>query len=337
MANGKQSLRVKASYGLIAVTIVTVAALTAIEKVPTGTEKAIAVKTAKVTIENYETLLTFDATLGFEGQYPAVTQTQGIVEAIYVAPGDTVLKGQALYKIDTTYQQAALQKAYEQRAKASLSDAQEAMVINEIAKRESSALETEIESLIWQMEGATARATKDGRVIDVMAVQGGYLGAAGVGAVLSGADEEITILALQRDAVRIQKGMKARIYADGKLVGMGEVKTVGALYQDMTTGKSQAKITVAPDKALNLPMGYKLKTEIILEAQNDALVVAADALDPNDTLWQVYEGRAFPLEGTVVRANESMAMLKDVDEGTQVVFMPDDNLTAGQRVKEIKP
>lgn len=337
MARKRISLRVVASYISLAVTFVTVAALFLGAAAVRGAgQKAWQVKSVRVAIGDYESKVTLDGVLGFEGQYPGVTALAGRVAEVYVAAGDAVKKDQALFKLDTSGAELLLQRAYQEaeNAKASGLESGDA-VVAALIQRADAGLENQIFEIRKQIELSTVRAGRDGFVTEVMTSVGGYLAAGGVGAVLSGTGQEVTAAALQKDAAQLKRGMRARLYIDGVMAGTGQVLSVGTLARDEQSGLFVSRITIVPDEPLNMNIGAKVKAEIITQAQSGVALVPAEALDSQDRVWQIYEGRAFPVSDVVRFSNDTQAWLQGVAEGTQVIYLPDEQLQAGQRVKEM--
>ncbi len=302
-----------------------------------GLDKAIPIQTTTISRGNFETLVNLEGTVGYLSQVPCMIPLTGQVEQVYVAQGDTVLKNTPLFRLNCDTETALLEKAYQQKAQKAAPElkGESQLAWAAYTEKEDGLLDEKIAELEQAIALKTIRAANDGQVTDLAAYEGSYLTVGSIGAVVCGKERAVSILAVQKDAARIKKGMKVRLYEGESLVGSGLVTGVGTLMADQTTGLMAAKVTVAVQGDTELPVGAKVKAQVVLFAKEDVLVVPGDSVDGENQLWQVYENRVFPLAQSVLQLNEAQAWVENGLEGMAIALLPSGNFKAGQKVKEV--
>lgn len=330
---------------MIGVTVLTVMALLiwpGIASSALPSERRIKVEATEITLGKVEKAVSVSGILCYQGEFFSVVPQGGMVAKVYVAEGDAVKKDQVLYRLDTTMEEALLEKAYSALAKV---QAQEDAIFTAISKVPSlSSLEaselsyedlmaTQVMELEATIESMTVRAYQDGQVLSVFCRQGELINGGNPGALLASDTQEIRTQVTARDRTKIQQGMQARIGYEGEQVTLGTVTHVGALTLDSTTGLTTAQVVLALDHEVALPIGAQLEVDILLETAAGVPVVPMEALTAKDTLWQVYEGRAYSLTPTLSLMDDRQAWVQGVCLGIQVILNPPEDMLEGQRVK----
>ena len=332
---------------LIAVTVLTVAALLiwpGIASSAIPSERPMRVEAALVTLGGVEKAISVSGTLCYQGEFFSIVPQSGVVAQVYVTEGEAVRKGQALYRLDASAQEELLERAYQALAQAKSGTLESAMKqIPALAQAETPEMlkdfsytekaQAQVDELEAAVEGMTVRAYQEGQVLQVLVRQGELTAAGSAGALLSSTNQEIRAQVTARERTRIQKGMRARVGYEGVEKTMATVSYVGALSLDGTTGLTSAQIALEVDEPVDLPLGAQLEVDILLESAAGVPVAPVEALTAADTLWQIYEGRAYALEPELPLLDDRKAWVKGVSLGTQIILNPPETLKEGQRVK----
>ena len=192
------------------------------------------------------------------------------------------------------------------------------------------------DALTAEIASLTQRAYKDGEVLQVMAREGELLLPGSPGAVLSSLDAEIRAEVSSRDSRQITEGMRARISINSMPLGEAVVEKVGLLKPN-AQGIPYAQVVLTPLDGLSVNIGTQVDVDVILEAQTQVPVVPAEAVTDKDTVFQVYEGRAWEQNAAVRLWDGNWAALGDLPVGTELVLSPEKDLRDGVRLKVVSP
>jgi multidrug efflux pump subunit AcrA (membrane-fusion protein) len=331
---------------MMAITVMTAAALWNWPVEPWET-----VKTVKVSLGSVERTVSVTGLAARKDEYYSAHPKGGVVVQVYVKEGQPVIKGQPLYRLDDEPYQAALKQAMQAlenadanqnalRVKAAAAFGQAAQTLAEeglsaygSARAE---LETQVETLTAQIEGLTQRAYRDGQVLQLIAREGELLLPGSPGAVLSSAEAEVRADVIARDSRQIKEGMRALITQNSMPLGEAVVEKVGLLKPN-SQGISYAQVVFDPLDGLSVPVGTQVEVDVILEEQNGVPVVPVEALTGHDTIFQVYEGRAWELGTPVHLWDSTWAYVDGLPIDTEVVLSPGKDLYDGVRLKVVKP
>jgi hypothetical protein len=156
------------------------------------------------------------------------------------------------------------------------------------------------------------------------------------GAILSSAEAEVRADVIARDSLQIKEGMRALITQNSMPLGEAVVEKVGLLKPN-SQGISYAQVVFDPLDGLSVPVGTQVEVDVILEEQNGVPVVPVEALTDHDTIFQVYEGRAWELGTPVHLWDSTWAYVDGLPIDTEVVLSPGKDLYDGVRLKVVKP
>lgn len=257
-------------------------------------------------------------------EYAAVAPVSGIVAEVYVSPGEQVAKGQALLRMDTTVQAAAISNAYAAEAETAwLPEEIDAQRITTAAIGEKTAL----------LEAMTLRAAADGRVVAITAGQYSGVAAGSPAVTLCGGQQQIVCMAAVSDAAELSRGMWADILAHGEKYCGAVVEYVGAAQADMQTGQMVCPVTLMPEKEIDLPIGAPVEAEIARYRYENVTVLPITAVTENGTVWVVSDGRCWEMAAEIVEADQLLCWV-NLPAGTLVVDRPQ-GLVQGQRIQEV--
>ncbi len=338
-----------ASLFMLAITAVTAAALWT-----WPVERWETVKTVKVSLGNVERTVAVVGTAARKGEYYSAHPKGGVVVQVFVQDGQMVTAGDPLYRLDDSLQQAALRKVMQAMENAGTTEAAWADQVTEaaqalgdevqvLAKEGLSAytgtraeMTAQADALTAEIASLTQRAYKDGEVLQVMAREGELLLPGSPGAVLSSLDAEIRAEVSSRDSRQITEGMRARISINSMPLGEAVVEKVGLLKPN-AQGIPYAQVVLTPLDGLSVNIGTQVDVDVILEAQTQVPVVPAEAVTDKDTVFQVYEGRAWEQNAAVRLWDGNWAALGDLPVGTELVLSPEKDLRDGVRLKVVSP
>lgn len=308
--------KVKASLGILGITLAAVLCLAAF---PGRERPAAQVTTCRVTLGTVEQVLALNGTLGYEMEYAAVTPQAGVVEAVYVRPGDRVQAGQALFRLNG--------KAQGQAVAALLSGG------SSLGDMGAELTQTRLQQAMAQLEALTVRAAADGLVQQVQVTPYGGVAAGAAAVLLSGESQAIRCSAVLRDAERLRPGMQASILKDGACLTTAVVAEIGPAQVNAGTGQVQCQVTLTPAAPVGLPLGAALEVEITLASRNQVPVVPIQALTERDTLWWVADGRCYQVPAQVLLADEANCWVP-LPVGTEIIC-GGEIVEEGQRVKAV--
>lgn len=335
-----------ASFLMMAITVMTAAALWT-----WPVERWETVKTVKVSLGSVERTVSVTGVAARKDEYYSAHPKGGVVVQVYVQEGQSVIQGQPLYRLDDAPYQAALKQAMQAmenadatqdafRARAAAAFGQDAQTLAEeglsaygSARAE---LATRVETLTAEIEGLTQRAYRDGQVLQMMAREGELLLPGSPGAVLSSTEAEVRAEVIARDSRQIKEGMRARFTQNSMPLGEAVVEKVGLLKPN-SQGVSYAQVVFAPLDGLSVPVGAQVEVDVILEERTQVPVVPVEALTDQDTIFQVYEGRAWERIMPVHLWDSVWACVDDLPLDTEVVLSPEKDLYDGVRLKVVKP
>ncbi len=335
-----------ASFFMMAITVMTAAALWT-----WPVERWETVKTVKVSLGSVERSVSVTGLAARKGEYFSAHPKGGVVIQVYVQEGQAVTEGQPLYRLDDTPYQAALkqamqalestestQAAWQAQAAAAFGRdvqtlAEEGLSAYGSARAE---LTARVDTLTAEIASLTQRAYKDGQVLQLMAREGELLLPGSPGAVLSSVEAEVRASVSARDSLQIKEGMRARITQNSVPLGEAVVEKVGLLKPN-SQGIPYAQVVFAPLDGLSVPVGGQVDVDVILEERTQVPVVPVEALTDQNTVFQVYGGRAWELNKPTFLWDDVWAVVDGLQVGAEVVLSPDKDLSDGIRLKVVKP
>ncbi len=338
-----------ASFFMLAVTVVTAAALWT-----WPVEQWETVNTTVVSLGDVQRTISVTGTAARKGEYYSAHPKGGVVVQVYVQEGQSVIAGQPLFRLDDSLQQAALknviqamentkssQAAWMDQASlavASLGENAQALAQSGLEAYDGTmaGLVNQMELLKSEIEGLTQRAYKDGQVLQIIAREGELLLPGTPGAVLSSVDAEVRAVVSSRDSQQIREGMRAVISINSIPLGDALVESVGLLKPN-SQGVPYSQVVFTPLNGLSVPIGTVVDVDVILEEQNQVPVVPVEAITDKDTVFQVYQGRAWELNAVIQSWDGNMVAVRGLEVGTEVVLSPGTDLKNGIRLKVVNP
>lgn len=311
--------KVKASLAMLGITaaaVVCLAAAAGQRQTPVRQ-----VQTCQVTRGSVEQVLALNGALRYEMEYAAVSPVTGVVDAVYVQPGDRVHAGQALFRLNG--------QAQAQAVAAALAGG------NSLPDIGAGLAASQLQQAAAQLEALTVRAGADGLVQQVQASPHAGLLAGTAAMLLSGEKQAIVCSAVLRDAEKLRTGMEARVVKDGVYITTARVTSIGPAQVSDSTGQVLCQVTLTPAEDIALPLGAALETEIILQRQQQVTIVPVQALTERNTLWWVADGRSYEVPAQVLLADEVNCWVT-LPEGTEVICGGQEP-EEGQRVKAVTP
>ena len=211
--------KVRATAWMAAVTAAAAALMTALPwamRAAQPTERAAQVRLCRVETGRVEQVTAVTGIVRYEAERAAVSPATGLVEAVYVAPGDRVTAGQPLFRLSGDAQELAVSAAVSRQAE---SGALPASAYEGAWAGLSQAAAWETDTALAEarlaLSALTVRAASDGLVQQVLVTEEGGVAAGAVAIALSGESQQIQCQAVLRDAEQLQPGMNARILHDG--------------------------------------------------------------------------------------------------------------------------
>ena len=294
-------------------------------------EKAARVRMCCVENGCVEQLTTLNGVVRYEGEYAAGVPVNGVVSAVYVKNGEYVHKGQALFRMDDSLQTSAMCAALSRQMRGDTLPLT-ALGVELQSVEDAAAWEQQrsVETAADALEALTVRAAADGIVQQVYAVECSGMAAGSPGILLSGDGQEIICKAVQKDAVQMKVGMRARVLYDGQVQAEAIVTDIG--HVEAENGQSVCAVKLKPETPIDLPLGAAVKAEVILAQAQDVTVLPAEAVSEANTVRWVAEGRCYETDVTVFMRDETRCWV-NLAPGTRVV--QSGTAIHGQRVLEV--
>lgn len=322
--------KVKASAWMMAVALSTGVVMLGIPWVmqqTQPTERIAQIQSCSVELGRIEQITSLQGVVRYEGEYAAVAPAAGVVQAVYVSAGDRVQKGQALFRMEDSVQTAAMTSALMQEKQGNAVTESASPVLMQAAAWEH---QQAASTAALAMDKLTVRAASDGVIQKVYVTELGGVAAGTPGVAVSSDRQEIQCQAVVKDAQMIRTGMNARILYDGECLASGTVSAVGAA--EATAGQSLCPVSISLNEQLDLPLGANVVVEVIRHSVDNVPVLPVSALDSDDTVRWIADGRSYTTKVQVLLADEMYCWV-DMPIGTRVV-VGGESTVAGQKIRE---
>lgn len=295
-----------------------------------ATERVATVQTCQVGIGCVEQITALRGTLQGAEEWAALSPVTGTVSAVYVQPGDRVQKGQALFRMDDNAQAEAVTAALNLQQDDTWLQSLENAALTEVQQQADTALQQRVHTAVTAMEALTVRAPADGIVQQVYAAEHGGLTTGSPGVAFSSEQQMICCSAVMKDTQQIELGMKARIMDGDTVLAWANVTEIGPV--EALAGQSVRVVKLRPTSTLELPMGAAVNVEIIRQEAVNVPVLPVEALQEEDRVLWIAEGRCYDTPVEVLLRDEQNCWV-NLPEGTQVVLRGE-TIVSGQRVRE---
>lgn len=307
--------RVRITVAMLCVTALAAGGMIAL-RLSAG-EAAAQVRTARVVVGTVENVIALGGQVRYAQEYVALAPWAGMVAQVYVAPGDAVTAGQALFRMDDSAVVEAVSAAYGAGAE-------------QLAKLTGT---PEAAQARMRLEGLTVRAPADGLVQQVSVKQLDSVAAGTAAMLLTGEKQRVVCAAASRDAARIKPGMTARVLVGGVAACGGRVQSVGTAQTDQRTGQVACEVMIVPEGYIDLPLGATVEAEVIVSGAAGVTVLPRSAVTATDSVWWIADGRAWETPVTVPLRDEVCCWVS-LPAGLAVVDAPV-GLRHGQPVAEV--
>lgn len=317
--------RTRVSLLMIAVTF---AAMTAFFLVPFTPRMAV----HTVTAERGDLLrtLTLEGTVEYRHQQTCAALNAGVVEAVYVRPGQQVKKGDLLFALDASAQMEML--ALWSKGRYAQQQAAEWMTV----WQSDAGTERELRA---QIEGSRIRADVDGVVRAVYVEKGDMVAEAGLLGVISGEEKCVSALACVQEVQGIDLGSAAILTKQGQS-SAATLSSLGAPVWSTGLAQSSQRLTLLPlyqEALADAGIGESIQTELLVQCLEDVTLIPIGAVDKQGQIWVVENGKAAPLSIDTTHRNESYVAGDSALAGARLILAPDEcALWAGCPVKEAR-
>ncbi|MDR3052066.1 MAG: efflux RND transporter periplasmic adaptor subunit [Oscillospiraceae bacterium] len=325
-----------ALLGLLGITAATVTAMLAWPG-----QQPIPVRAGQAQTRDVRDLVEGTGSLGRLDEINVSSLSGGLVAQVYVTAGQQVRAGDPLLRLDAAAQEAALAQtlrtaglARAAQTEAAQTWAQGAQWLGQAQQADAAG---QAAAVAQQVAAQTLRAARDGEVLAAYIRAGESLLPGSPALRMGGAQQAVRMQVSERDALRVQPGMRARFLRDDALLGEGAVVSVGmpALRGD---GVLTAAVDLTPDAPIPLPAGARVDVEIICRTQPGAVTVPLEALNEAEgAVWRIQQGRAWPVPVRVGLRDALEAAVQGVHAGDWIILIPPVGLVAGARVEVSDP
>lgn len=267
------------------------------------------------------------------GIEPCITTEGGIVRRIHAEPGQAVRKGQLLFSMDTSAQEAALKAitqaryTYQQTAE-KMGESIEALAISQ----ELEWMQTEL-VLRAQIEAAQIRAQTDGVLDRIYVQEGQYAAKAHLLGSVSTGEKEIIASASVHALSQAELNGLVLVKMDAETLGIGIIQNISA---PDDTGMQQLVIRpVQQEQFAQCEAGEYVSVEWVEEQIDHCALIPIGAVDAQSHVWFVSDGRAYPKAIDTTKRNGECIAAGEEWENCRIVLEPE-GLREGCRVKEAK-
>lgn len=317
--------RTRASLWMILFTTVTVITLFLLPFTPRT-----AVHTVTVETGDLLRTLTLEGTVAYRHQQICAALSAGVVEQVYVHPGQRVQKGDLLFAMDVSAQTALLAQWSRNRY------AQQQTAEWLAAWQDGSGTEWELRA---QIEGAKIRADRDGVIRAVYVEPGDAVASAGWLGVVSGEERCVSAVAYTQDLQGVEIGAAAMLNGK-KQSGAATLCSLNAPQRNGETSQSVQQLTFLPvdqEVLAETEIGETVEMELLLKCLENVTLIPIGAVDKQGQVWVVENGKATPRSIDTSQRNESFVAAEQGLAGARLILQPDQyGLWAGCPVKEAR-
>ena len=232
--------RTQASLSVIAVTLATVTTLFLLPYTP-----KIPVQTAIVRRGEWTKTTLAEGVVQYQQQQPAVCLQGGVLRRVCAQEGENVRKGQLLFALDTSQEEAALERLSASRH--AMEEAVSAFGQEAILWKLSEQLELESQeaALKQSITLKQIRAEQDGVMGPVYRQEGELLNAGELLAIVHSTEKNVAAVCRTTIVSKIGTGAEATIMdSKGQAVGEARLTAIGAPETDTSTGQSVQRLVL---------------------------------------------------------------------------------------------
>ncbi len=335
-------MRKRTAYGfMLGITLATVGAMLWVPG-----ESARPVRARQAEARRMEERVDGGGVMGRQGEHTVSSLSGGAVAEVFVAPGQKVAEGQALFRLDSAAQAQALAALLQAdgRARARLGEVgdkagslgaetvwQDEAQWLEGAQAEQYAQQAAL--LEAQIAAQTVRAQAAGEVLATFVREGEVLLPGAPALTLAGEAQVVRMQVGERESLRLAAGLPARFLRDDVLLGEGRVLSVG-MPLPRADGVLSATVELQPGAPIALPAGARLDVEIVCRAQEQAVLVPLEAMAEGEAaVWRVFERRAWRVPVQAGLQDALTVAVRGLPEDALVILDPPEDLREGQLVE----
>lgn len=299
--------RTKASLIMILATAATVTTLLLLPFTPKTP-----VHTALVQSGDWFDVMRLEGVVSYRRQQNCVNLYPGTVSGVYVRAGQQVRAGDLLFTLDTSAQESLL---------AQLTGSRYALQGAEWLTALGNASQSEWE-LRSQIEAGKIRALEDGFVRAVYVETGDRLTAAGLLGVVGSDEKCVTAVARTQDLQKTPPGTAAVLTLRGEEAA-AVLEKVGAPAADEATMQVMQTLTLAADGLTRASVGEKAGVQLLTDHRTNVALIPISAVDSQNQIWVVEEGKASPVVIDVSCRNEQYVACDVQMAGKRLVLQPE--------------
>lgn len=319
--------KARASLLMMVTTALTVAVLFLIPFTPETVVQTVRVQEGSVVRSAF-----FSGTVAYHNQQPCIALTEGVISKVYAKAGATVGQDDLLFLLDTSLQQKALSTLYGQQH--GLMHAAESVA----ALAEYGAWAQQEQQLRTSIEAAQIRAEAGGVVDAVYAKEGMLVEAGTVLGRIRGEEKCVITTGKPEEIATLSAGAAAALSMHGRDAGAAWLESVSA---PMLTNAAQQTLVFCPQTPEQLSKanpGDRVLVEAMVERIDGCVPIPLAAVDSENQVWYVEQGKAQKMEIDVSRRSSSAVAAPLEWAGRSVILSPETaNLQEGCAVKEAKP
>lgn len=330
--------RTRASLWILGVTVATAAVLFVLPITP-----KIAVESVPITRGSLVRLLSVEGTVTRRQETPVVALVGGRVAEVCVRQGQSVRQGELLLRLDTTLEEAALQRAARLQQELNAATEQTLALPAGLAGADALRLlagSSELELLASAEECRLAiqakqvRAERDGLVGQVYVQPGDYAAPGNVAMTVYQSGVQVTAVQRAQDCAEMRLGTRALVTQNGTSA-LAELCAFGEPIWEESLGGYQQTLTFEVEAGAALQLGSPAELDILRDASPDVPVAPLDALTGDGTLWVIRDGKAYEERVDARLRDANQVQVPERLLGLSVILTPDEErLSVGASVKE---
>jgi len=321
--------KTRASVWMIGITFLTVAAMWLLPRT-----SGLTVYTAAVQNGDLLKTILLSGVAVYRDEQPVISPLQSRITKVHVREGQRVSKGELLFSLDTSSQEAALAAVMQARfAQEKLLGNQENEailalgVLSDLMQKEN-----ELKTLIHSSQ---IRAAQNGIMQNIYIREGEYAQAAEVLGAVRGTELCIAASANASEVSGVQEGAPAALTRNGKKAGTAVLCRLTAPVAEENGTKAVQQMVLDPAEDVHLTVGDRVTIELLCGATENVALIPIAAVSRSNEIWIVEDGRAAPVSIDISKRNADYVALPNIYAGKHVVLAPDSyDLTSGCAVKE---
>ena len=263
-------------------------------------EKGIEVETGVIQRGQLVESVVVNGMVRYEGEQPLFSLKNGIVNHVYVQPGQQVQQGELLFKMDTTSEEQALAALYEW--KHALSGINSAVGV--LTLQNEWEIQSNMANLLASIEASCIRAPQNGVMEAVYAKEGEYSSETTLLGMIRGSEKQLTASAVSTQMTGVTAGNPASAKINQQ--------TFPVILTEISPPDSNGLQTLvfeagSSDVLREISSGERAEIEILTNAKSVSALIPLSAIDPEGGVWVVENGRAYQRKIKLDRCSSTQA------------------------------